>query len=107
LYHELYLYIDRINLINKLISKAKTGSQEEFAKRLNISVSRLARIIEYMKDQGAPIKFDRIANTYYYEDKYSINIQIKIEKMKEFELKNTNAGLNIFFKNHLNAFFIH
>lgn len=104
---KLYLYIDRINLINKLISKAKTGSQEEFAKRLNISVSRLARIIEYMKDQGAPIKFDRISNTYYYEDKYSINIEVKIEKMQEFELKNTNAGLNIFRKNCFNAFFVH
>lgn len=102
---KLYLYIDRINLIDKLISKAKTGSQEEFAKRLNISVSRLARIIEYMKDQAAPIKFDRIANTYYYEDKYSNNIQIKIEKMKEFELKNTNAGLNIFFQKSLKCFF--
>ncbi|SRR5690606_34980788 len=104
---KLYLNIDRINLINKLISKAKTGSQEEFAKRLNISVSRLARIIEYMKDQRAPIKFDRISNTYYYEDKYSINIEVKIEKIRGLELKKIGAGLNIFYKNHLNGFFIH
>ncbi len=104
---KLYLYIDRINLINKLISNANTGSQEEFSKRLNISVSRLARVIEYMKDQGAPIKFDRIANTYYYEYKYSINIEVKIEKINEFDLKNTNAGLNIFYTNYINAFFVY
>ena len=104
---KLYLYIDRINLINKLISNANTGSQEEFAKRLNISVSRLARIIEYMKDQGAPIKFDRITNTYYYEEKYSINIEVKVEKISDLELTKINAGLNIFFKNTFNAFFVH
>lgn len=102
---KLYLYIDRINLIDKLISKAKTGSQEEFAKRLNISVSRLARIIEYMKDQAAPIKFDRIANTYYYEDKYSINIEVKIEKMKEFELKKHECMVKYFSQKSLKCFF--
>lgn len=104
---KLYSYIDRINLINKLISQSKTGNQREFAKRLNISISRLARIIEYMKEQGAPIKFDRTRNTYYYENKYSINIEVKIEKISDLELRNITAGINFFLNNHINAFFVH
>lgn len=104
---KLYLYIDRINLINKLISQSKTGNQNEFAKRLNISVSRLARIIEYLKDQGAPIKFDRSGNTYYYETKYSIKIDIKIEKINDHDLKDIDAGINVSLNNFTNAFFVH
>jgi|SRR5690606_30395173 predicted DNA-binding transcriptional regulator YafY len=104
---KLYLYIDRINLLNKLISQSKTGNQSELAKRLNISISRLARIIEYMKDQGAPIKFDRTKNTYYYESRYSINIDIKIEKINEQELKDINAGINFSLNSYSNAFFVH
>jgi len=104
---KLYLYIDRINLINKLISQSKTGNQSELAKRLNISTSRLARIIEYMKDQGAPIKFNRAKNTYYYESRYSIKIDVKIEKINEKELKDINAGINFSLNNLVNAFFVH
>ncbi|MCI0922096.1 hypothetical protein [Sphingobacterium rhinopitheci] len=104
---KLYLYIDRINLINKLISQSKTGNQSELAKRLNISISRLARIIEYMKDQGAPIKFNRARNTYYYESRYSIKIDVKIEKISEQELKDINAGINFYSNNYINAFFVH
>jgi len=104
---KLYLYIDRINLINKLISQSKTGNQKEFATRLNISISRLARIIEYMKDQGAPIKFDRTRNTYYYESNYSINLEIKIEKINNHDLKDINAGINFSLNNVTNAFFVH
>ena len=104
---KLYLYIDRINLINKLISQSKTGNQSELAKRLNISISRLARIIEYMKDQGAPIKFNRARNTYYYESRYSIKIDVKIEKISEQELKDINAGINFSLNNVTNAFFVH
>lgn len=104
---KLYLYIDRINLINKLISQSKTGNQSELAKRLNISTSRLARIIEYMKDQGAPIKFNRARNTYYYESRYSIKIDVKIEKINEKELKDINAGINFCSNNFINAFFVH
>ncbi|MBP3943801.1 hypothetical protein J5U18_09520 [Sphingobacteriaceae bacterium WQ 2009] len=104
---KLYFYIDRINLINKLISSAKTGTQQEFAKRLNISISRLARIIEYLKEEGAPIKFDRTKNTYYYESRYSINIEVKIEKINNLDLKNINAGVNFSLNNFTNAFFMH
>ncbi|MGM1430857.1 hypothetical protein ACS126_16505 [Sphingobacterium lactis] len=104
---KIYLYIDRINLINKLISQSKTGNQSELAKRLNISISRLARIIEYMKDQGAPIKFDRAKNTYYYESRYSIKIDVKIEKINDYELKDINAGTNFSLNNYMNAFFVH
>lgn len=104
---KLYLYIDRINLINKLIGNAKTGSQTELANRLNISVSRLARIIEYMKEQGAPIKFDRTNNTYYYEEKYFIHIHVEIVKTNGRELNKISYKENNSTKKCLNAFFIH
>jgi len=60
-----------------------------------------------MKDQGAPIKFNRARNTYYYESRYSIKIDVKIEKISEQELKDINAGINFYSNNYINAFFVH
>ena len=62
----------------KLIRQRQTGAQGELALRLGLSVSRLARIIEYLKDIGAPIVFDRSDNTYYYEKEHSIQIKVEV-----------------------------
>ncbi|MFU1857270.1 hypothetical protein ACK8HY_09655 [Sphingobacterium sp. NGMCC 1.201703] len=109
---QLFKYIDRINLLDKLIRQRRTGAQGELALRLGLSVSRLARIIEYLKDIGAPIAFDRSGNTYYYENEYSIQIKVEVQKenihlMDIQQMKQANAGDNFVLTNYLNAFFAH
>ncbi len=109
---QLFKYIDRINLLDKLIGQRRTGAQAELAKRLELSVSRLARIIEYLKDRGAPIAFDRSLNTYYYERAYSIQIKVEVQQtdihlMDSFQMRQVNAGNNFIPINYLNAFFVH
>ncbi|UIR54794.1 hypothetical protein LZQ00_10950 [Sphingobacterium sp. SRCM116780] len=78
---QLFKYIDRINLMDRLIRQGHTGTQTEFARRLGLSVSRLARIVEYLKDMGAPLEYDRTRNTYYYEGEYSIQIKVDIQQL--------------------------
>lgn len=104
---QLFKYIDRINLIDKLIKQRRTGTPSELAKRLNISVSRLARMVEYMKIKGAPICFDRICCSYYYKYEYSFQIKIQIESIEESDLKAISAGQSFFSNNFPNAFFVH
>lgn len=109
---KLFQYIDRINLLDKLIRQRRTGTQSELAVRLGLSVSRLARIIEYLKDIGAPIAFDRSLNTYCYEKDYSIQIKVEIQQenihlLDLNQMRQANAGDNFISNNLLNAFFVH
>ena len=58
--------------MDQLIRQGRTGTQTEFANRQGLSVSRLARIIEYLKEIGALLEYDRSRHTYSYEEEYSI-----------------------------------
>ncbi len=77
---KLIFYIERIEMIQRLIQQRSTGSPSEMAKRLNISVSRLSRIIEELRDQGAPIRYDRQLKTYYYSEPYEIRVSVLFER---------------------------
>lgn len=74
---KLIYYLERVERIHRLIEQEKTGRPEEFAKRLGLSVSRLARILDELRLQGAPIKYDRQRYTYYYNEPYQIEITIR------------------------------
>lgn len=109
---KLFQYIDRINLLDKLIRQRRTGTQSELAVRLGLSVSRLARIIEYLRDIGAPITFDKSLNTYYYEKDYSIQIKVEVQQenihlLDLNQMRQANAGDNFISNHFLNAFFVH
>ncbi|WP_051960024.1 hypothetical protein [Sphingobacterium sp. ML3W] len=104
---QLFKYIDRINLMDSLIRQGRTGTQAEFANRLGLSVSRLARIIEYMKEIGAPLEYDRKRNTYYYEKDYSIQIRVDIQQLDNNQIRSISAGSFYFSNNTFNAFFKH
>lgn len=104
---QLFKYIDRINLMDRLIRQGRTGTQAEFANRLGLSVSRLARIIEYMKEIGAPLEYDRKRNTYYYENNYSIQIKVDIQNLDNKQLSQISAGTYYLSNNTFNAFFEH
>ncbi|MEJ2882707.1 hypothetical protein [Pedobacter sp. GR22-6] len=89
---QLFKQIDRLNLLDKLVSQKRTGNPECLARRLNLSVSRLARIIEYLRTSGAPIQYDRMLQTYYYETDYRIFIQVNMHPLTELDAKAYNAG---------------
>ena len=88
----LFKQIDRLNLLDKLISQKRTGSPVSFAKRLDLSVSRLARIIEYLRETGAPIQYDRALQTYFYESEYRILIQVSMQPLSDADSQMYNAG---------------
>lgn len=71
-------YINRIQRIHQAINNGKTGTPSEFAATLNISVSRLFRIIEELKLLGAPIIYDRSLRTYRYESSFEISFSVYI-----------------------------
>lgn len=51
-----------------MIKKRATGDLDTFAKKNNLCKSALAQFIKEMKELGFPIKYDRVQNTYFYDE---------------------------------------
>lgn len=60
-------YFQRIRTLDRLIQRKATGTPAQLARRLNISRSRLYDYLLFLKDEGAPVRYSRERQTYYYE----------------------------------------
>jgi biotin operon repressor len=58
--------VSRLNRIHELIRRKATGTPSQFAERLGISKSMLMVHLSQLKDLGGPIKYDYVAQSYYY-----------------------------------------
>mgnify|MGYP003574871509 CR=1 FL=1 len=90
---KLFEYIERINLLHKLISERRTGCPEILAKRLGISTSRLYVVLDELKLMGAPISYSRETQSYFYYLKFDIEIKASFKLLDNQELQNINAGI--------------
>jgi hypothetical protein len=93
---KLLVYIERINLLHKLIKQGRTGKPAELSKRLGVSPSRLHRVIEELRFKGAPIAYSRQMQTYYYEFGYDISISATFAPLDEKEIVNVSGGSFLF-----------
>lgn len=59
--------IERIDWLHNLIRLKATGSPKECARKLKISERQLYRLIDLMKELGAPVYFDIHCEAYCYE----------------------------------------
>lgn len=92
----LFKYINRINLLDKLIRQRSTGKPAELALRIGVSVSRLYVMIDELREQGAPIVYSRQRLTYYYSAEFMISIVVKIEVLEDDKLRQISCGSNFF-----------
>ena len=56
-----------IREIDKYIRNKSGGLHKVFAKKLSVSQSTLSRHIRFMKENGAPISYDYMQKTHYYD----------------------------------------
>lgn len=101
-----FKYIDRINMLDKLISQRRTGTPASLAKRIGISESRLYVIIDELKSKGAPINYSRQLLSYYYEYEFSISIAVKMQKLSHDDHQLISGGQNLFSNNSRTTVFI-
>lgn len=99
-------HIDRINRLHALLKKKRTGTPEQLAQKLHVSVSRLYAVVEELKLMGAPITYSRQLQTYYYEYDFEMSVEWNFKPLLNDELKKINAGIavNIFIPNYQNIF---
>lgn len=71
-------YVDRLKRMDELIRRKGTGTAEEFAETLGISVSVLKENINEMRALGADIEFCRHRKSYCYKN--CSGLLLKFEK---------------------------
>ena len=76
----------RLKRIHKMITNESTGNPETFASVLSISRRQLYNIIEEMKIMGAPIAYDKLRKTYYYEYGYEIKLEFIFRPLSNDEI---------------------
>ncbi|MEH6306197.1 HTH domain-containing protein [Olivibacter sp. CPCC 100613] len=89
---KLLVYIERINLLNKLIKQKRTGSPSDLSDRLGLSTSRLHKIIEELKANGAPIAYSRQYQTYFYKHEYEISFSATFKSLNNQEISLISGG---------------
>lgn len=89
---KIFAYIDRINLMHKLIRQRRTGTPQELSSRLGLSTSRLHHVIDELKEMEVPIAYSRQSQTYYYLYDYEINIVAEFKPLEIVEINNIDGG---------------
>ncbi len=89
---KVFEYLERISMMHKLIKGSKTGSPEEFARRLGVSRTSLYELIDEMKIRGAPIKYSKAARTFYYREPFEILVNCSIRPLTVREQEKTAGG---------------
>ncbi|SOD19878.1 DNA-binding protein [Pedobacter xixiisoli] len=92
---KLFEYIERINLLHKLIKERRTGCPDKFAQKLGVSTIRLYQLIEELKIMQVPICYSKKDKTYYYQFDYEIAAQLTFRPIDAKELAEINAGYRI------------
>ena len=85
--------IERIRLIERtdgLVRRRATGSPNQLAERLGISVRSVYNLIEQMKEMGAPIQYCRNTSTYCYE--YPVHFEVGFQNINQNTVLNKIVG---------------
>lgn len=78
--------IERLQYLDRLITKQSTGTPDELAERLGISRSQLYNLINYFNEIGIEVKYSKRLHSFYYKSdspKIEINFSINILTKKE------------------------
>lgn len=70
--------LDVLNELDTHIIDEKTGPADKLAEKLEISRNRLYKLINDLQEEGAPIRYSRQRETFYYLWPYSIKVQLQV-----------------------------
>ena len=95
--NQIFLQIERLQLLHKLIDKEHTGTPDEFAKLLQISRRQLYNLIEELGQFGVEIKYNRVRQTFYFIHPLIFNVKVQIRPLTDEEMLKNNGGASIIF----------
>ena len=77
--------LERLQQLHTLIMKERTGSPKQLARKMNVSERLVYLLLEYLKDYNADIRYDRLRQTYYYDEDFKLDIQISVSVISNNE----------------------
>lgn len=83
-------YVERLKRMDTLIKRKATGTPEEFARKMGLSRSTLMEYIKSLKALNAPIVYDTMRNSYYYDQPCRLKIGFESTTLTEQELQEIN-----------------
>lgn len=90
--NKLLQQIELIERIDQLIRLKATGTPKIFAKRLTISEASLYRLIETIKEMGAPVEFSVRYQSYVYSDEVNFMCGFFLKELSYSEAQEINGG---------------
>jgi hypothetical protein len=84
--------MQRFNKVNKLIKAESTGNPADFAKKLFVSRRQMFNILEQFREYGAPIKYNKKNETYFYVSDFDLELKYSLKVISEHEEKIIFAG---------------
>ncbi|MCG8412035.1 MAG: hypothetical protein MI739_12205 [Bacteroidales bacterium] len=93
---------NRLKRIDDLIRRQSTGAPQEFARKLEVSVSTLYELLDLLKQLGAEIKYNKHRLTYIY-----LTPVKSIFKLEKEDIDKIKGGKNISLQKNQNLFLYH
>lgn len=90
--NKLLQQIELIERIDQLIRIKATGTPKFLAERLDISEASLYRLIETIKEMGAPIEFSIRYQSYIYLNEVNFMCGFFLKELSYSEIHNLNGG---------------
>jgi hypothetical protein len=90
--NKLLQQIELIERIDQLIRLKATGTPKVFANRLNISEASLYRLIDTVKEMGAPVEFSIRHQSYVYAKEVNFMCGFFLKELSYNEAQNINGG---------------
>ena len=86
--------IERIKKMHQLIGAEKTGTPDNFARKMSLSRSQLYNIIDVIKDLEAPIKYCKKRESFFYETSFDLELNYSLKTIIDNEAKEIFGGFN-------------
>jgi predicted DNA-binding transcriptional regulator YafY len=94
---KLFEYLDRINLMHRLVQRRRTGTPNELAVQIGVSRTSLYELIDELRSRGAPILYSKSLRTFYYSEPFDVTITCSFKPLTSEENSEIYGGNNIFY----------
>lgn len=72
-------YLERIKRLYVLIKQERTGSLNNIARKMLLSRRTITNYISELKSLGADIRFDKLRNTYYFNNEFTLYATFEVK----------------------------
>lgn len=90
---KLFEYLDRINMMHRMILSNRTGTHEAFAHQMRVSRTTLYEIIDELRPRVGPILYSKTLKTFYYKVPFEILVNCSLRPLTNQEEKNLSGGI--------------